>query len=87
VLTEPQPFPAVGYDDLLLRLAPGMGLVVTAPGHRATFLPAVWEQLPEPAAFLAALWRKAGLAPGAWPAGTRIEAYDSEEFGEAPVRP
>lgn len=82
VLTEPQPFPAAGYDDLLRRLRPGTGLVVNAPGHRATFLPAVWQQLPGPADFLAALWRKAGLSPGAWPAGVAIETYASDEFGE-----
>ena len=82
VLTEPQPFPAAGYDDLLRRLPAGSGLVVNAPGHRATFLPAVWEQLPDPSDFLAALWRKAGLSPGAWPAGVAIETYASDEFGE-----
>jgi len=82
VLSEPRAFPADGYEDLLRRLEPGTGLVVTGGGHRATFLPAVWEQLPTPAAFLAALWRKAGLPPGAWPAGTRIEVYGSEEFAE-----
>ena len=36
-----------------------------------------------PRSFLAALWRKAGLAPGEWPRGTRVEVYDSEEFAEA----
>ena len=43
----------------------------------------MWEQLPEPRAFLSALWRKAGLAPGEWPTGTAIEVYDSEEFAES----
>ena len=82
VLTDPQPFPATGYDDLLRRLEPGVGLVVTAGRHRATFLPAVWKQLAGPATFLAALWRKAGLREGEWPTGTRIEVYGSEEFAE-----
>jgi hypothetical protein len=83
VLTPAQPFPCVDYDDLQERVPVGRGLVVEAGRHRATFLPAVWEQLPEPPTFLAALWRKAGLAPGAWPPGTSIEVYDSEEFAEA----
>ncbi len=86
VLTAPRAFPCAGYEDLLARIPVGSGLVVTAGRHRATFLPAVWEQLPDPAAFLAALWRKAGLAPGEWPAGTRIEVYSSEEFAEAAAR-
>ncbi|MCU0263402.1 MAG: AmmeMemoRadiSam system protein B [Candidatus Nanopelagicales bacterium] len=83
VLSPTRPFPCTGYDDLLDRVPVGRGLVVAAGRHRATFLPAVWEQLPDPRAFLAALWRKAGLAPGQWPDGTTIEVYDSEEFAEA----
>jgi AmmeMemoRadiSam system protein B/AmmeMemoRadiSam system protein A len=83
VLSPTRPFPCAGYDDLLQRVPVGSGVVVEAGRRRATFLPAVWEQLPEPHAFLSALWRKAGLAPGEWPAGTAIEVYDSEEFAEA----
>jgi hypothetical protein len=83
VLSPTRPFPCTGYDDLLRRVPVGSGVVVEAGRRRATFLPAVWEQLPEPRAFLSALWRKAGLAPGEWPAGTVIEVYDSEEFAEA----
>jgi hypothetical protein len=83
VLSPTRPFPCDGYEDLVARVPLGTGLVVAAGRHRATFLPAVWEQLPEPGAFLAALWRKAGLRPGEWPEGTRIEVYESEEFAEA----
>jgi AmmeMemoRadiSam system protein A len=83
VLSPTRPFPCTGYDDLLGRVPVGSGVVVEAGRRRATFLPAVWEQLPEPRAFLSALWRKAGLAPGEWPAGSVIEVYDSEEFAEA----
>jgi hypothetical protein len=83
VLSPSTPFPATGYQDLLVRLPVGSGVVVQDGRHRATFLPAVWEQLPEPRAFLAALWRKAGLPPGHWSPDTRIEVYDSEEFAEA----
>ncbi len=82
VLSPAEAFPCSGYQNLLARVPVGSGLVVTAGRHRATFLPAVWEQLPEPADFLAALWRKAGLHPGDWPPGTTIEVYESEEFAE-----
>jgi AmmeMemoRadiSam system protein B/AmmeMemoRadiSam system protein A len=82
VLSPTRPFPCEGYEDLLVRVPVGSGVVVEAGRARATFLPAVWAELPEPGAFLAALWRKAGLAPGEWPDGTRIEVYDSEEFAE-----
>ena len=83
VLSPSRPFPCGDYADLRARIPVGSGLVVTAGRHRATFLPAVWEQLPDPDDFLAALWRKAGLAPGEWPRGTQIEVYESEEFAEA----
>ncbi len=83
VLSPTRPFPCAGYADLARRVPVGSGVVVDAGRRRATFLPAVWEQLPGPQAFLSALWRKAGLAPGEWPAETVIEVYDSEEFAES----
>ncbi len=82
VLGPTAQFECSGYADLLARLPVGVGVVVDAGPHRATFLPAVWEQLPQPARFLAALWRKAGMAPGQWLPGTRIDVYDCEEFAE-----
>ena len=52
-----------GDDDLRAKLVPGVdGIVLSAPRGRATFLPQVWDQLPEPAAFIAQLKRKAGIA-------------------------
>jgi len=49
---------------LLAPLRPGVdGLILFADCRSATFLPQVWSQLPEPAAFLAALKSKLGLAP------------------------
>ena len=83
VLSPTRPFPCSTYDELVRRVPIGAGVVVEAGRRRATFLPAVWEQLPDPPAFLSALWRKAGLAPGEWPIGTAIEVYDSEEFAES----
>jgi AmmeMemoRadiSam system protein A len=78
VLGPLEPFPAQSYDDVVARL-PRCGAVVEAQGRRGTFLPAVWEQLPQPRDFVAALWRKAGLRPGTWPA--TLWTYDVEEFG------
>ena len=83
VLTAPEPFRCSGYQDLLARVPVGSGVVVTAGRHRATFLPAVWAELPDATSFLAALWRKAGLRPSDWPAGTTIEVYASQEFAES----
>ncbi len=82
VLGPTRPFPCDSYDELRSRLEPGTGLVVDAGRHRATFLPAVWEQLPEVGQFLDALWHKAGMLPGEWPRGTKVETYGSQEFAE-----
>jgi AmmeMemoRadiSam system protein A len=85
VLSAPRPWPATGWADLLAHVPVGAGLVVSAGRHRATFLPAVWDQLPDPGDFLAALWRKAGLRPGDWPDGTTVEVYEVQEFAEEPA--
>jgi AmmeMemoRadiSam system protein A len=68
-------------SDLIVTLRPGIdGLVVRSGAHRATFLPAVWEQLPDPESFVAALWRKAGLPPNAWPRELQLSRYHVEHF-------
>jgi len=83
VLTPREPLPARDRDALLAALRPGVdGLVLEDGAHRATFLPKVWEGLPERAAFLAALLRKAGLPPDHWSETLRFERYGAEEFGE-----
>lgn len=79
VLTQPAPIDVASYADLRARLRPGVdGLVVDATGHRATFLPSVWEELPDPEEFLSALWRKAGLPQRAWPSGIRLATYTAQ---------
>jgi AmmeMemoRadiSam system protein A len=71
------PLEAFGWtseEELVARLRPGVdGLVIEAEGRRATFLPAVWSELPEPRDFLAALRRKAGLLSSG--AGLRLQAW------------
>ena len=58
------------------------GLSLEASGRRAVFIPAVWEQLPAPGAFLSSLRRKAGL-PDQWLPGTRLARFTAEQFKEA----
>jgi hypothetical protein len=71
--------------DLLARLRPGVdGLLLEAGACRGTFLPAVWEQLPEPRAFLRALERKAGLGEGCWSRGVRVHRYTVVSIAGAP---
>jgi len=67
VLTPPTPMRFTDEADLLAQLRPRVdGLIIEDGGHRALFLPAVWEQLPDPAQFLAHLKHKAGLAVDHW---------------------
>jgi len=51
--------------------------------HRSTFLPQVWEQLPDKKQFLEHLCLKGGMPATAWndPA-TSVEVYQAEVFGE-----
>jgi AmmeMemoRadiSam system protein A len=87
VLGPCEPLEAANLDRLLHALRPGVdGVVVSAPGHRATFLPDVWAQLTDPALFVDALWRKAGLRPGTWPPGVRVCRYRTETAVGAPPR-
>ena len=58
------------------------GVILTYDRHRGTFLPQVWEQLPEPARFLAHLKRKAGLAADWWDPGVRLQRYTVTAYHE-----
>ena len=83
VLTAPEPLAVRSEDDALRLLQPGRNGVVLEWGrHRATFLPQVWEQLPDPRDFLAQLRRKAGLPPGFWDPEIKLSRYEVEKWGE-----
>ncbi len=66
-------------QELLAQIRPGIdGLVLEEGAHRGTFLPSVWEQLPEPIEFLRQLKRKAGLPADYWSATLRVSRYTAE---------
>ena len=82
VLSAPVPLTVASEVELLHTLRPGIdGLVLEYGPHRATFLPAVWEELHEPAEFVRHLRVKAGLPPDAWSAQMRWSRYIVQEFG------
>ncbi len=83
VLTVPTRLEVTCWTDLQHALRPGLdGVLVEAPdGRRATLLPTVWVSLPEAGEFVTALWRKAGLQPGEWPAGLAVSRYGALVFG------
>lgn len=85
-LTRPLPLEYTDADDLLSKLRPHVDGVILRDGpRRATFLPQVWEKLPDPAEFLNHLCQKMGLNENAW-RSKRLEAltYQVEEFHESP---
>jgi uncharacterized protein len=83
-LTRPQPLEYRDAEDLLAKLHPQQDGVVLRDGyHRATFLPQVWEKIPEPAAFLSNLCYKMGAAPDTWKRKhLDVLIYRVEEFHE-----
>lgn len=77
VLGPHEPLRVRSIEELLGLLRPGLdGVVLEDFGRRATFLPQVWSQLPDPRAFVGAIWQKAGLPPDHWSATTRAWRYD-----------
>jgi AmmeMemoRadiSam system protein B/AmmeMemoRadiSam system protein A len=81
VLSPLEPLAVGSLEALAAAVRPGVdGLLVEAGHHRGTFLPAVWEQLPDANAFLTHLWAKAGLPPGAWPADLQVWRYEAVDI-------
>lgn len=88
VLTRPEPLKVSNQAELLEQLRPGRdGLILDYPGHRATFLPAVWKDLPDPLRFVRNLKRKAGLTESFWSPQLRFLRYGSESFDEHDFAP
>lgn len=68
--------------ELLGQLVPGEhGLVIALGPRRATFLPQVWQSLPEPAAFLGELKAKAGLPRDFWSPQLEAWRYSAQSIG------
>jgi len=81
VLSLPEPVHFESEEDLLDQLRPGVdGLILTASGHRGTFLPSVWESLPQARDFWLHLKNKAGLPKNYWNNNIRVERYTTESF-------
>lgn len=84
VLSPLESIPVTDEADLLDRLTPGMdGLVIMAAGRRATFLPKVWEALPDRRQFLAALKAKCGLADDYWSEHLEFQRYRATSYAES----
>lgn len=73
------PLATIHFDseaDALAQLRPNIdGIVFQYRGYRSTFLPQVWEQLPDKRDFMAHLKCKAGLAADFWAPGVQLQRY------------
>ena len=82
ILTPAEPVSFSSEQDLLAQLQPGIDGLILEEGHRrGTFLPSVWESLPEPGQFLRHLKQKAGLPSDYWSKNIRIYRYQAEIIG------
>ena len=76
LLSAPEPVACSCEEDALRLLRPGVdGVIFEYEEHRSTFLPQVWEQLPDPRDFLDHLRIKAGLRRGFWAPEVRLQRY------------
>jgi len=71
-------------DDAVAQLRPGLdGVILEYAAYRGTFLPQVWEQLPDPRQFFGHLKRKAGLPADFWAEGVRLSRYTVTKWRES----
>jgi AmmeMemoRadiSam system protein A len=83
VLTAPMPLMVRDEQELIDELRPGVdGLILELGAARATFLPAVWEQIPEAESFVRELKLKAGWSATFWSPQIKVSRYGAESFGE-----
>lgn len=83
ILSPPEEMTFSSEADLLAQIRPGVdGLILQEGTHRGTFLPSVWEELPQKEQFLAHLKFKAGLSGVYWSNTLQVFRYTTEYFGE-----
>jgi len=78
VLTKPKEVAVDSETQLLKQIRPGVdGVILDDGSHRATYLPSVWEQLPDAIDFIRELKCKAGLPKDYWSKSMRCFTYQS----------
>lgn len=76
LLSAMQAMAFANEHDALAQLQPGIdGIVFEFGRYRSTFLPQVWEQLPDANLFMAHLKHKAGLRPEFWDDEVKLYRY------------
>jgi hypothetical protein len=83
LLTPAVPITFTDETDAIHQLRPKLdGMIFECHGRRGTFLPQVWESLPEPKEFFAHLKQKAGFAPDFWSPDIKLYRYEVQKWKE-----
>lgn len=85
VLTEPESLEYDSVDDLKSKIRAGIDGVILKhdAAHQATYLPQVWEQLPDFESFFMHLCMKAGMGMECLAFHPEILTYQVEEYKES----
>ena len=89
LLSTPKRLAFEHHAELIARLRPGVDGIILEQGEegkRATFLPQVWEGLPDPEQFIAHLRQKAGIAQSTDILRCRVKRYTVLKWREADLR-
>ncbi|SES76223.1 uncharacterized protein, PH0010 family/AmmeMemoRadiSam system protein A [Nitrosomonas marina] len=83
LLSELHPLSFYSEKDALSQLRPGIdGVMLSFGAHHSTFLPQVWEDLPQPREFLAQLKLKAGIDADFWDDTICLSRYTVQKWRE-----
>src|SRR5437764_6278800 len=83
LLSPPKPMRFADEHDLLEQLRPGEdGVILECDGRRATYLPQVWESIPDKRLFMRELTRKAGLPDDVRLARCKVSRYRVTKWTE-----
>ena len=83
ILSTPRRIACASEAELVRSLRPDVdGLIIRDGAHQAIFLPSVWAQLPDAAAFVRHLKVKAGLPADHWSPKFEAFRYTTESFGD-----
>ncbi len=83
LLSAMQPLIFLNEQDALTQLRPGIdGVLFESGQHRSTFLPQVWQQLPDSKTFMAHLKAKAGLSSDFWSDEVKLYRYTVTKWKE-----
>jgi AmmeMemoRadiSam system protein A len=87
LLSQPQPESFASEAELCARLVPFVdGVALELGERRATFLPQVWETIPEPKAFVSALKAKAEIPADFWSPRLNVSLYRVTKWKESELR-